>query len=317
MVLPLAPFSHRTLEFSKRSEHERSGMPLEQKQLHKPFRKLRKSLKAFPKHPSPDLVHDVRTSSRRIEAIVAALTLYSKPGVKRLLRRMSRVRKQAGKVRDMDVLTGFASQLNVDQEQDCVVRLVEFLGSQRYKKAAKMHAIVREEAPALRRRSQRCSKRVEKFVGKNESQQPERTAPADVTALALRLSSELQSPAQLTRNNLHPYRLQVKQLQYVLQLEGDKSPERQRFVEKLKQVKDAIGEWHDWQELLSIAGKMLDHAGNCKVLRELNSICDHKFQQALVVTNEMRKQYLNFRRDGEVRGKRLPEPVLAAAAVAA
>jgi CHAD domain-containing protein len=292
-------------------------MPLERKQLQKPFRKLRKSLKAFPKHPSPDLVHDVRTSSRRIEAIVAAMDLDSKPDVKRLRRRMSRVRKQAGKVRDMDVLTGFASPLRVDQEQDCVVRLVEFLGSRRYKKAAKMHAIVREETTALRRLLQRCSKRIEKFVGKDESQQDDRTASADVTALALRLSSELQSPAQLTRNNLHPYRLQVKQLQYVLQMAGDQSPEQERFIEKLKQVKDAIGEWHDWQELLSNADKVLDHRGNCWVLREIKSICDQKFQRALVVTNEMRKQYLNFRRDGELRGKRLPEPVLAAAAFAA
>lgn len=292
-------------------------MPLEQKQLHKPFRKLRKGLKSFPKQPSPDLVHDVRTSSRRIEAIVAAMALDSKPDVKRLRRRMSRVRKQAGKVRDMDVLTGFASQLQLDQEQDCVVRIVEFLGSRRYKKAAKMQAIVREEAPALRRLLQRCSKRIEKVLGNGESQRDDRTAPADVTALALRLSSELQSPARLTRYNLHPYRLQVKQLQYVLQMAGDESPERQRFVEKLKQVKDAIGEWHDWQELLSIAGKVLDHGGNCKLLRELKSICDHKFQHALVATNEMRKQYLNLRRDGEVRGKRLPEPVLTAAAIAA
>lgn len=316
-MLPLAPFGPSNLEFSKRSQHQGSGMPLDRKQLHKPFRKLRKGLKGFPKQPSPDLVHDVRTSTRRIEAIVAALTLDSKPDVKRLLRRMSRVRKQAGKVRDMDVLTGFASQLSVDQEQDCVVQLVEFLGSQRYKKAAKLYSIVRDEVPALRRRLQQCSRRVEKFVGKGESPQNDRTAPADVTALALRLSSELQSPAQLTRNNLHPYRLQAKQLQYVLQMGGDESPEKQRFVEKLKQVKDAIGEWHDWQELLSISGKVLDHDGNCRVLREIKSTCDHKFQHALVVTNEMRKQYLNFRRDGEVRGKRLPEPVLAAAAVVA
>jgi CHAD domain-containing protein len=292
-------------------------MPLDRKQLRKPFRKLRKSLKAFPMAPSPDLVHDVRTSSRRIEAIVAALALDSKPGVKRLLRSMKRVTKQAGKVRDMDVLTGFASQVNVDQEQDCVVQLVEFLGSRRYKTAAKMHAIVRTEAPALRRRLQRCSKRVAKFVNKSESQQPDRTAPADVMAVALRLSSELQSPARLTRKNLHPYRLQIKRLQYVLQMASDRSPEQQRFIEKLKQVKDAIGEWHDWQELLSIASKVLDHGGNCRVQREIKSIGDHKFQHALVVTSEMRKQYLNFRRDGEVRGKRLPEPVLVAAAVAA
>jgi len=292
-------------------------MPLDRKRLHKPFRKLRKNLKTFPRQPSPDLVHDVRTSSRRIEAIVAALALDSKPGVKRLLRSLNRVRKQAGKLRDMDVLTGFASPLKVDQEQDCVVQLVEFLGSQRYKKAAKMQAIVREQAPTLRRRLQLCSKRVEKFVGKDESQQPNRTAPAEVTGLALRLSSELQRPPRLTRSTLHPYRLQVKQLQYVLQLAGDQPPEQQRFVEKLKQVKDAIGEWHDWQELLSIAGKVLDHGGNCRVLQELKSICDHKFEHALVVTNEMRMQYLNFRRDGEIRGKRLPEPVLAAATVAA
>ena len=52
-------------------------MPLDVNRLRKPFRKLRKDLKGFPKQPIPELVHEMRTSSRRIEAMLAALGLES------------------------------------------------------------------------------------------------------------------------------------------------------------------------------------------------------------------------------------------------
>jgi CHAD domain-containing protein len=292
-------------------------MPVDQKRLLKPFRKLRKNLKAFPKQPSPGLVHDVRTSSRRIEATLAALALDSKPTVRQLLRRMRSVRKQAGKVRDLDVLTGFASHLDVDEEQECAVQLLEFLGAQRYKKAAKMHTVVRRKSPALRRGLRSCSEQVERFALQGESQRPNDTVRTDVIGLALRLSSELRKPPRLNRSNLHPYRLRVKQLQYVLQIAADGSLEHQRFIEKLKEVKDAIGEWHDWQELLSMAGDVLNHGSDCKLLREIKLVGDQKFQHALAVTHGMRQQYLNLGRNGEVKSKRLPERVLAVASAAA
>lgn len=80
-------------------------MPLNANQTEKPLRKIRKLLKKMPAVPTPEDVHDFRTNSRRIEALLAAFSLDSKKNEQRILKRLSRLRKGAGRVRDMDVLT--------------------------------------------------------------------------------------------------------------------------------------------------------------------------------------------------------------------
>ena len=86
-------------------------MALNQDRWEKPFRKLRKALKNLPDEPSPEDVHDLRTRIRRIEAIMQALRLDDTRDRKRLLKSVASIRKRAGQVRDMDVLTGFAATL--------------------------------------------------------------------------------------------------------------------------------------------------------------------------------------------------------------
>src|ERR1043165_6196476 len=103
-------------------------MPVNAARIEKSVRKLRKILKNAPKRPTVDEVHKLRTHARRIEAAFAALALDSKPNEKRLLRNLGRVRRRAGKARDMDVLTGHACTIRADHDQECLVQLLEFLG---------------------------------------------------------------------------------------------------------------------------------------------------------------------------------------------
>ena len=58
-------------------------------------------------------------------------------------------------------------------------------------------------------------------------------------ATALQLSSRLKTPARLAKGTLHSYRLKVKELRYVLQMAD--AAEHQKFIDKLSEVKDAIG----------------------------------------------------------------------------
>ena len=53
-----------------------------------------------------------------------ALHLDSNKNERGLLKALKPVRKKAGKVRDMDVLTGFASQLHTNRDHECLVRLL-------------------------------------------------------------------------------------------------------------------------------------------------------------------------------------------------
>jgi CHAD domain-containing protein len=50
-------------------------MALDANLLQTPFRKLRKALKRFPKLPSPEEVHRLRTQTRRLEGTLHALML--------------------------------------------------------------------------------------------------------------------------------------------------------------------------------------------------------------------------------------------------
>jgi hypothetical protein len=104
----------------------------------------------------------------------------------------------------------------------------------------------------------------------------------------------------LTRKNLHPYRLGVKELQNVLRL-GEHSSNGE-FVNALGQVKDAIGEWHDWEELLAITKGVLDHGTECTLLRRLKEISDEKYRDALSKAENMRKQCLRISQGKSARG---------------
>jgi len=86
--------------------------------------------------------------------------------------------------------------------------------------------------------------------------------------------------------------------------------DQQEFITRLGEVKDAIGEWHDWQELTEIAEDILDHGTRCQLLRELQRISEVKYQPALALADAMRKKYLRLppRKPRRTRGPRQPIP---------
>jgi CHAD domain-containing protein len=272
-------------------------MPLNNDQVLKPVRRLRKLLKKLPKEATPDQVHKLRTNTRRFEATLPALAERSLPKQRSMLKELSQVRKKAGKVRDMDVLIDHVVGLQADGEKDCKTQLLEHLAAKRRDQALKLTAVVRKNSASARRLLKKTSARLERLlcVDARNNCDPI-AAPAHATAQALRLQAKLSEPPHLSRANLHPYRLQVKELRNLLRMA--ENSEKQEFVEVLGRVKDQIGEWHDWEELLAIANKLLDHT-NCGLIREMKVICERRYQVALASAKSMRKKYL-----ARKRGKR-------------
>lgn len=266
-------------------------MAVDTDRIHKPIRKLRKFLKLSPKRLTPEEIHELRTNARRFETNVEALGLSHDKNEKRLSRKLARVRKRAGKIRDMDVLTEYALTVNLDGEQDCLVQLLESLGANRAKHVKKLRDEIARVGTSLRRRLKRSATKLQKAFDKIRRRQTSSAAheSSEPMAQALRLSQQLKRPERLDKKNLHEYRLKIKELRYILQLAED--ADQQQFVSKLGEVQDAIGEWHDWQELISIAGQTLDHSG-CKLLIKLQAIAETKYDQALSLTNKVRRAYL-------------------------
>src|SRR5215831_9174473 len=142
------------------------------------------------KVPSQDEVHDVRTNTRRVEATLAALQLDRKRKGRRVLSAVTPMRKKAGDVRDMDVLTGFAATLSGDGDDQCLVKLLEHLGEARARGAGGLQKTVANQRKIACKRLKACSRVIEKNFDKRSARQ-QIEWPVDATAAALRVSGEL------------------------------------------------------------------------------------------------------------------------------
>ena len=258
-------------------------MKLQPEQVEKPLRKLRKQLKALSSNPRPADVHSLRTQARRLEATVAAVAPGRNKASRRLLKLITPVRKAAGKVRDMDVLIGDVLTLADYHGSESLVRLVEHLARMRVKYARKLHDVVEQQRVEARKKLKQSSKMLKRAVKKDWGDRSGEAAPKI-------LISELAHWPDLNTGNLHMFRIRIKELRYMLQLSDEAD---QTLIAGLDRVKDAIGEWHDWVELLRIAKKVLDaeaDGGNLKLLEE---IVRERQESAVAAANQLREHHFN------------------------
>jgi CHAD domain-containing protein len=254
---------------------------LQRHDAEKPLQKLRKQLKKFPSSPPPEKVHSLRTQTRRLEATVAALALHREKKARRLLELITPVRKAAGKVRDMDVLIEDALTLSEDPRSEAVIRLVEHLAKMRVRHARKLRDVIGGRRRSIRKRLKQSSKLLRSKLKDSSGAPDSETAP-------LILITELSHWPDLNQGNLHLFRIRIKELRYMLQL--SEHPDG-RLLGSADEVKDAIGGWHDWVELLKIAGKVLDARGDRDVLNEIEQTMNEKLKIALTAANRVRARY--------------------------
>lgn len=303
-------------------------MPLNSRELDRRLQKLRKSLKGFSNNPTADEVHDLRTRTRRVEAILQALEMNSARNEKKLLAGLQSIRSHAGKVRDLDVLTGYVVGLGMKDDTNCVLRLVHHLGAQRHGKTRKLCSVVKENGSELRRRLKQARRKLDsvvdrfakaKFDLESKSHDESEQAPLHAMSVALRLYEELAAVSNLGPRNLHTYRLEVKRLRYVLEMADTDSGKQKPFIQELKLVQGAIGQWHDWVELSEIAHHVLRHDRGCTMLHKIEETAQTKYREALKVTQQMRHRYLlpspakEKQKSKRSKPNAIPAPALAAA----
>src|SRR5262249_30256094 len=264
-----------------------SPMPLAKTEIQDDLRKLRRSLKRAQKSLTPEDVHKLRTRARRVVSLSDA---HSLPSLNKsnLAKPLKRLRKRAGRVRDMDVLTAHLAAMHSDEDPSCRTQLLEYLGAKRYRRADRLIRLLQNEGRSLRK----DPRRVPKGAAQTPSGKPGKTARKAQTAHSaqvLDLTAGLSEPVHLNKSNLHPYRMKVKELRDALRMAG--GTKDSRFAGALSQCKDAIGEWHDWEELIAIAEKTLDHRPECPLLEELKGISGQKLDSALSIADKLRTDY--------------------------
>lgn len=284
-------------------------MPIEFERLEKPLRKLRKTLKRWPSNPTVEEVHKLRTQTRRLEAILSAFMLEQQLEMRRLLKTMAPIRKAAGAVRDMDVLVADTLTLPDAAENESIVHLVEYLGSRRADSASELRHAIADRRKQARRHLKQCIRLIGSEFSRKKLQSLQ-AAPARAVGVATGLASELREWPRLNEDNLHDFRKQVKKVRYILQLGVSQGTATETpWLEALGKVKDEIGDWHDWRELLHIAQDVLDKEHDGATLKQIAETASIRFKRALASTNSLRARYLSSR-----EGRQMSDSVVKTAA---
>src|ERR1700737_3668662 len=194
------------------------------------FERMNRSIGRLSKSITPESVHRFRTNGRRVEALIEQLSPDTR-NKKKVLKLVAKLRKKAGKLRDIDVQIAFLNNLKVPDRRNHRAQLLELLAEEHARRARKLaksanSAVLQELRKRLRREQAEI-----KLDG--------------INPLRLALSS-LPKPSQgpLTEKTLHSFRIGLKHARYLAELAGE-APSAKIFVDELKRAQDAAGEWHD------------------------------------------------------------------------
>ncbi len=106
---------------------------------------------------------------------------------------------------------------------------------------------------------------------------------------AINVVRELGEWPALNAENIHAFRLKVKELRYILQLSADANP---GLSDALGNVQRRIGDWHDWHQLNEIAREVLNPERDGALLARIRQTTGRRLKQALAAANALRGRYL-------------------------
>jgi CHAD domain-containing protein len=228
------------------------------------FNRISRHIGKLRKEAKSGDVHRFRTNSRRVEALVTEFAPES-GNKEKLLKLLSRLRKKAGKLRDLDVQIKFLEGLKIPDRQNHRAALLDSLNSEQARRTRKLpKSFDAETARKLRKRLLRASSTIE-LNGVDPLRRALGRLPKAHTI-------------QLNEKSLHSFRIAAKSARYIAELAD--SAAASSFVEELKKAQDAIGEWHDVLKLKEQAEKRFGRVHDSTLVAALNNLTHARFRRA-------------------------------------
>ena len=252
-------------------------MPIAPKRSRVVFQKLEQDLVKLSSKPRAENVHRFRTGTRRLQILLGELSSKLDRSQKKLLKMLARIRKRAGKVRDLDVQLAALRALKMPREPRRKTQLVNRLIELRAQQEKKLRKAVEEKTVReIRKRLKRASK--------NFNPEVSRDPLAVARGMLDRINRE---DAPVTEAMLHRYRILSKRARYAAEF-AEPSPEATRFIATLKRLQDVLGDWHDWLTLTQTARQDLGDVHESSLVAELSNVTGAKFRHAVAVLSQMR-----------------------------
>jgi CHAD domain-containing protein len=252
-------------------------MSIDRKRSRVVFQKLEQDLVKLSSKPRAENVHRFRTGTRRLQILLGELSPNFDRSQKKLLKMLGRIRKRAGKVRDLDVQLAALRSLKIPREprrkRQLVDRLIELRGEQE-KKLRK--AVDEDSVREIRKRLKRAGKRFD----------PGATRDPLAVAKGM-LEGMVRADAPVTEPLLHQYRILSKRARYAAEF-TEPSREAEQFIAGIKRIQDALGDWHDWLTLTQTASKHLGEVRESSLVAELHNVTGAKFRHAVAALSHLR-----------------------------
>ena len=174
------------------------------------FQKTARDLRHLASEQQPQTVHSFRTSTRRVQILLKELIPERDRKQKKLLKTLDRIRKRAGKVRDLDMQLAALRSLKVPQEPRRKTRLVHRLIELRAKHEKKLrNQLDKETIRDVRKQLKRAVKDLPLEKGR------------DPLVVARQMLAKITRPTgPLNEEVLHQYRIAVKRARYAAELAG-------------------------------------------------------------------------------------------------
>jgi CHAD domain-containing protein len=291
--------------------------------------------------PSVDAVHDVRTGTRRIEAILDSMQSSMQrnshgqsaqaesahaalsDAIARWQRLLKKIRRSAGAVRDLDVHRHLLRDLLKSNSKDETASgsavsedtATPPVQTPLQKQAEDLDAWLKhtrhEHSQPLVEGAKKWADKLDAHLAAMtevlQSQPPRRGKPASAAVTALeafaRLSSEMQ---QLYADNLHDFRKGAKKARYMAETGGE--DEYAGAVGKaLKKLQDEIGDWHDWLVLAEEAHRALGDHG-AELTARIEQEREEHYASAMKTAERMRGRLMGEWRASATRPRRPAQP---------
>jgi len=265
------------------------------------FRRLDLLLSRTGAAPTPERVHQVRTTARRLEAVLEIIYPEPTSRIEKTLQGLRRLRRRAGAIRDVDVQAMALRSLKIGREAERKARLLEALSDARAEREKQFQAVIASKKTAkLRKRLQQAAVEIAQASvppEQNGHNWPPVWIDFDPVAASLRMFARLARQTKaLTADNLHAYRTRCKRIRYVAEMAGN-APEAKRVVALLKRVQDAIGDWHDWLTLTATAEELFAQSHDSALIAALRNMANAKFVEARAVVTDVRREMMRDYRE--------------------
>lgn len=241
------------------------------------FQKLEQDLVKLSSKPRAENVHRFRTGTRRLQMLLGELSPKLDRSQKKLLKMLGKIRKRAGKVRDLDVQLAALRSLRIPREPRRKTQLIHHLIELRRDQEKKLRKAVDDDTVSeIRKRLKRANKDFDP-----------KTSRDPVTVAKAMLEKIGRGEAPVTEALLHQYRILSKRARYAAEFAGE-STEAERFIAELKRLQGVLGDWHDWLILTQTAGEHLGEVRESPLVAELHNVTGAKFRHAVAVLSNMR-----------------------------